>query len=65
MTDVNCLVQKGNDMKTPVFALLFALAVTSVPTLALSFDLNPVTPTLDFPEPSPEPVSQDKTDLDE
>ena len=50
-------------MKSPLIALALALSLAAAPGVAQNFDLGSLTPTLDFPEPAPEPVSQDKVDL--
>ena len=51
-------------MKTPLIVLVFALSLTTAPVLAQGFDMGSLTPTLDFPEPAPEPVSQDRSGVD-
>lgn len=45
-------------MKTRITALMLALSLTAVPALAQGFDMGTLTPTLDFPEPTSEPVTQ-------
>lgn len=52
-------------MKTPLIALAVALSLTAAPTLAQGFSVGSLTPTLDFPEPVSEPVSKDKSTLNE
>ena len=50
-------------MKTPLIAFVVALSLSAAPGLAQGFTLGSLTPTLDFPEPVSEPVSQDRSDL--
>ena len=47
----------------PVVALVAALSLTAAPVMAQGFSINSVTPTLDFPDPKPEPVSQGKISI--
>lgn len=47
-------------MKTPLIAFALALSLTAAPVVAQSFDMGSLTPTLDFPKPPAEPVSQDR-----
>ncbi|MFD1160614.1 hypothetical protein [Roseovarius aestuarii] len=51
-------------MKNPLIAFVVALSLTASPVMAQSFDMGSLTPTLDFPEPNPEPVTQDRTGID-
>ena len=51
-------------MKTSVIALVVALIFSNTPMMAQSFDLGSLTPTLDFPEPSPEPVTKEDSGID-
>ena len=51
-------------MKKPLIALVVALSLSAAPVIAQSFDMGSLTPTLDFPEPSPEPVSKDRSGID-
>ncbi|MEX0316334.1 MULTISPECIES: hypothetical protein [unclassified Ruegeria] len=46
-------------MKPLMIALSLTLATMAAPVMALSVDMSNLTPTLTFPEPAPEPVSQD------
>ncbi len=50
-------------MKTPLIAFAVALSLTAAPALAQSFDMGSLTPTLDFPKPTTEPVSKDRSTL--
>lgn len=53
-------------MKTsPFAALAVALSLTLMPSFAQAITISTITPTLDFPEPVDEPVSQDKTNLNQ
>lgn len=51
-------------MKTTVIAIVAAVSLSVSPVLAQSFDMGTLTPTLDFPKPAPEPVSQDTSGID-
>ncbi|WP_299852415.1 hypothetical protein [uncultured Roseovarius sp.] len=50
-------------MKNPLIALAVALSLTAAPVMAQSFDMGSLTPTLDFPEPKPEPVSKNNSGI--
>ncbi|WP_306115795.1 MULTISPECIES: hypothetical protein [unclassified Roseovarius] len=50
-------------MKTPLIAFALALSLTAAPVVAQGFDMGSLTPTLDFPKPTTEPVSQDRSTL--
>ena len=49
---------------TQTIAVVLALSVTAAPVLAQSLSIGGLTPTLDFPEPAPEPVSKDVNGID-
>jgi hypothetical protein len=46
------------DMKHALTALALSISLIANPTLALSFDMSSLTPSLSFPEPTPAPVTQ-------
>ncbi len=50
-------------MKTSLIAFLFAFSLTAAPVVAQRFDMGSLTPTLDFPKPTSEPVSKDHSTL--
>lgn len=52
-------------MKRSLIVLAVALSTVIAPTFSVAFDASSVTPVLTFPEPSPEPVTGDKTDTGE
>ena len=42
-----------------------ALSVATTPAVAFGVDMGSVTPVLTFPEPAPEPVTQDQSGIDD
>ncbi|MEO1140027.1 MAG: hypothetical protein AAFW87_11290 [Pseudomonadota bacterium] len=51
-------------MKQLVATLSVALALVAAPAFAQSVDMSSMTPVLIFPEPAPEPVTQDASGID-
>ncbi len=52
-------------MKSSLTAIILALSLSAAPAMAQGFDIGTLTPTLDFPEPSSEPVSKDRSTLND
>lgn len=52
-------------MKQLFAAPMVAVALVALPAAAQSFDISSVTPVLTFPEPAPEPVTQEASSIDE
>ena len=52
-------------MKRSLTALTFALGIAFVPAASMAFDMSSLTPTLTYPEPTPEPVTRDATNINE
>ena len=52
-------------MRTSLTAIALTLALSAVPVVAQAFDAGTLTPRIDFPEPVTEPVSKDRSDLDD
>ena len=50
-------------MKPSLLAFAVALSLTAAPVMAQGFYMGTLTPTLDFPEPTSEPVSKDRSTL--
>lgn len=48
-------------MTKPFAAVILALGVVMTPMQALSFNTGSLFPTITYPEPAPEPVTQDTT----
>ncbi len=51
-------------MKQLSIALVLALSIAAAPAVSQGFYAGGLTPTLDFPEPAPKPVSKDTGGID-
>jgi len=51
-------------MKPAVIALALTLSLGTAPAQAFSLDMSGLLPTLTYPEPVPQPVTQGKTGVD-
>ena len=51
-------------MKLSLLALVASLSFAVVPVASFAFDTGSLTPPLEFPQPAPEPVSQDRSGVD-
>lgn len=52
-------------MKHALTALALSFSLIAAPTLAFSFDISSITPTLTFPEPAPAPVTQGNSGINQ
>ncbi len=50
-------------MKQTLTALVLSVALTATPALAFNIDASTITPTISFPDPAPQPVTQGTTKL--
>ena len=52
-------------MKPYITALALALSLVTAPAQAFSLDMSGLFPTLTYPEPAPQPVTQGATGIDQ
>jgi len=51
-------------MKQLLLTTVIAFSTLSAPVMAMSIDTSSITPVLTFPEPAPDPVTQDTSGID-